>query len=244
MIRQSQNITMRKVEALPCFLEVRRRLRQGEPALTLARELQSRGFMTDVALDAVRIRLGTYRRLKLQNAAIIALHAPKSVQEKLKGLEMALDELVEMEEMFKLQKERIRAFRETEKAMPIPIKQIDDSMRVALEIVGAHAELRMELGELDRAPTKVDLNVDTKTMMLVENRYGKESLQRVLADPKKRSKVAGIVEKLLMNPRLQSSALSALEGIHAPAATVVSADDDDVVDAPQAIAEPPAQPEK
>jgi hypothetical protein len=87
----------------------------------------------------------------------------------------------------------------------------DECMGVAIALLSAHSELRLEIGDLVRAPTEVSLSIDAKTASLVEGRYGRESLQRVLADPKKRAKVAGIVEKLLSNQRLQETASSALE---------------------------------
>lgn len=124
---------------------------------------------------------------------------------RLERVRMALDELEEYEALFLMQKERITAFRESESKLPIPLRHIDDAMRVALQLLSASSALKQDLGILKRAPEEVNINVDSRVTALVEARYGRESLQRVMADPKQRARVAAIAEKLLGNPILQAA---------------------------------------
>lgn len=119
---------------------------------------------------------------------------------------MIADELEELGELYKIQKERIKGFREQEGKIGLPLKHIDDAILVALRLVESSSTMKQELGLNKRAPIEVNHNVEARVAAVAEARYGKESVARVLADPVKRSKIAHIAEKLLSNPTLQSAA--------------------------------------
>jgi hypothetical protein len=68
---------------------------------------------------------------------------------------------------------------------------------VAREVLGAYADLKMDLGLSNRVGESVDVNVNITTDV---SRYGKKSVENVMNDPEKRRKVLNMAERMLAHP--------------------------------------------
>ena len=185
-----------KLRNLKCFKEVHARIiEQGHPIKTTARFIQEeRNEMTDVAFPNLVYLLQTYRDSipAAQRMKPLSLGLEKAAQEVAKGM----DELEELQSLYKLQMERINIDFQTEKNIKKLLPTMSQEIRTAREILSAAAQLKMDLGLNERHLGTVD--VETTLLKDVTEKYAESpSVNKVLDNGDSRRKVLGLAERLL-----------------------------------------------
>jgi hypothetical protein len=126
------------------------------------------------------------------NQRLMPLHTKVAQQ-----LHQGLDELSELEKLYRIQLKRIEKGVQLEdeknKLSPTMVQE----MRVAKEILETSAQLKMDLGISKRHLGLVEM--EGRLMDDIGARYGSEAVSRVLEDPEKRQRIASVAQRLLVS---------------------------------------------
>lgn len=184
------------LRSLKCFKELHERLVvKGMPLKTTARWVQEeRNELTSLTFDAVVKMLHEYRHSipPAQRAKPLNIVFERAADEVLEGL----DELKEMDRLYKIQMQRIEIDFQTEKNIKKLLPTMSQEIRTAREILASSAQLKMDLGINDRHLGKVD--VETTLLADVAEKYADSpAVGKVLEDGDSRRKVLGLAERLL-----------------------------------------------
>jgi hypothetical protein len=106
---------------------------------------------------------------------------------------IVVDVMVMMEELLNLQMGRVRTLTETERNLKFPLRGLDREVQVALQIMKARADLKMDLGINGKERQLGTLTLDRQG---VEMRYG-ANVASGLAAMDSRKKVTSIVSQVL-----------------------------------------------
>lgn len=179
-----------------CFPEIDRRIRLGWTIASLVSAVQDEfGECKDLSPKYLRKVLSEYRA-SIPPAELSA-SSTRSAIVKLsnKKITDGLDEISELERLYKMQVERIEIDFENEKKINKLFNTTGREVFVAMKLLRQSAELKMDLGLLRRQAVGVEIS----GQLAVEagERYGKDSIGKVIADPDSRRKVLGIAERLL-----------------------------------------------
>lgn len=194
---------------LRCFNEVFERLKAGWAPSELARFIQDdRSEYTHATRPALMQIIQRFRDT-IPPAQLFNTRIPDKFIEAKKEVEEGIDELKEMEKLYRLQMERISIDCKNEQNIKKLMPTMTQEIRVARELLAGIADLKMDLGLTTRAGEKVDVNVNVTTDV---GRYGKKSVETVMADPERRRKVLNVAERMLAFPgRLEVIDVSATE---------------------------------
>lgn len=214
----SRQIGQSRVRELKCFREVYDRILDGWPLSAIARFIQvQRNECTDLTAAGLISTLEDFRKTippaELTKKRITPVYID-AVQEVEKGL----DELAEMEKLYRLQMERVAIDVLNERNIKKLLPTTGQEVRIAREILSNYADLKMDLGLSKRHLGQVD--VDARLLADVAVRYQKTEVQTVLNDAQARKKVLGLAERLLSSRR------------NAVAAAVAEANDPNTIDVP------------
>jgi hypothetical protein len=194
----SREDTFQKLRLMTCFKEVYERVLAGWPLTEIARFVQEdRSEYMHVSRTAL-VQMLTRFRDSLPPGELVSRRIPETFEKVAEHVEETLDELKELEKLYKLQMERISVDFETEKKIHKLMPTMTQEVRVARELLGAIADLKMDLGINARQLGQV--NVDAKIEAEITARYGKDSIGKVLSDAESRRKVLNIAERLLALP--------------------------------------------
>ena len=183
-----------RFKAANCFTEIDRRLRLGwsTPALVKAVHEEFKELL-DVKPSTVASWINSYRstlspdeRLGSSNS-LVKMKAAKE-------LARGLDELSELERLYKIQMERVDIDFNNEKKINKLLNTTGREVFVAMKILRQSAELKMDLGIVKRQIGTMEINGQVANE--IGDRYGKESISKVIADPASRKKVLDIAERL------------------------------------------------
>jgi hypothetical protein len=186
---------MGRLGDLECFSEIDRRLRLGwtTPALTKAIQ-QEFGEWTDLSATYIKKLIDTYRgtipaaELSMVSAnSLVARNATRKLAD-------GISELDELEKLYKLQEERIQIDFQNEKKLGKLFATTGREVFVAMKILRQSAELKMDLGLVKRQLGTME--VTGQVAAEVTERYGKDSIGKVISDPDSRRKVLGLAERL------------------------------------------------
>lgn len=193
----SRDEGFQSVRRLKCFNEVFERLKAGWAPSELARFIQDDrgeyGHATKTALMQVLQRF----KDTIPPAQLFSTRIPEAFHEAKKEVEEGLDELKEMEKLYRLQMERIQIDRSNEKQSKKLIATMTQEIRVARELLTGIADLKMDLGLTTRAGENVNVNV---SLSGPEQKYGKKSIADVMESPERRRKVLNLAERLMTLP--------------------------------------------
>jgi hypothetical protein len=180
---------------LICFDEVYSRILDGWPLSEVARFIQDiKKEATDLTRSGLIATLQDFRQtipaaeLTKKRLTPVYINAVKEVEE-------GLDELKEIEKLYKLQMRRIEIDVQNENNIKKLLPTTGQEVRIAREILSTYADLKMDLGLSKRHLGQMD--VDARVMADVALRYNKTEVQAVLNDPQSRKKVLGLVERLM-----------------------------------------------
>jgi hypothetical protein len=194
-IKTNRETRFLKLRALKCFQEVVERIHAGWPIPELARFIQDdRQEYKDIGRDSLVWTLTEFRKT-IPPAQLISRRMPQAFNEASKKVEKGIDELEELEGLYKLQMDRIKIDYEAEKTIHKLLPTMTQEVRVAREILQTYADLKMDMGLSKRHLGTLD--VDASLVADVAGRYGREDVAQVLNNPGSRHRVLAIAEKLL-----------------------------------------------
>jgi len=200
----SRDEGFQKLRTLRCFNEVYERLLAGWSPSELARFIQeSRNEYTHASHVTLMQVLQRFRDT-IPPAQLMAKRLPKSFEKAVEKTEEGIDELAEMEKLYRMHMERVNIDFTTEKNIKKLMPTMTQEIRVASELLGRIADLKMDLGVSTRHLGQVDAEVTIKSET---SRYGKESVKKVMEDPEKRRKVLNVAERILALPERTGKAI-------------------------------------
>lgn len=189
--RQTNHKTVR---GLKCFKKVHEMLMEGQSSIIVAQFVHSKGELTNISSDSLEAMLRNYRLSipPAQRAGPLNKtfeHAAKQVVE-------GLDELAELQRLYRIQMDRIEIDFQTEKNIKKLLPTMSQEIRTAREILSSAAQLKMDLGVNERHLGKVD--VETTVLADVAQKYADSpAVAKVMDSGESRRKVLGLAEKLL-----------------------------------------------
>lgn len=191
----SRSTRHQQLRNLKCFKELHERLVQGHPLKTTARWIQEeRNEATDIRFENLVYLLQTYRESipLAERVKPLSLGMEKAAQE----LAASMDELEELQSLYKIQMERINIDFQTEKNIKKLLPTMSQEIRTAREILSASAQLKMDLGLNERHLGTVD--VETTLLKDVSEKYADSpAVSKVLDNGESRRKVLSLAERLL-----------------------------------------------
>jgi len=199
----------RKLRALACFQEVYDRICAGWPLAQVARFIQEeRKEYTSISHHGLEQQLAEFRK-NMPPGDLVQKRFPDVFDQAKEKVEASIDELEELEELYRIQMHRIGIDFSTEKGIKKLMPSMTAEIREARNLLKDMAELKMELGILGRAPKGVDVNVGVEVEANLSNevlaKFGDGAVQEVLQDAESRRKVMGIVERFMKLPAPSSS---------------------------------------
>jgi hypothetical protein len=195
-----------RVRTLLCFKEVYDRILDGWPITEIARFIHEvKGEALDLKRAGLVAALQDYRAT-IPPAELTKKRLTSTYMEAVKEVEQGIDELHELEKLYKLQMKRISIDIHNEENIKKLLPTTGQEVRVAREVLSTYADLKMDLGLSKRHLGQMD--VEARVMADVAVRYNKPEVQNVLSNPQSRKKVLSLVERLMSR-----SASSLSEGV-------------------------------
>jgi hypothetical protein len=194
----------KKLRSLACYQEVYERICAGWPLAQVARFIQEeRKEYTEISRRGLEQQLIEFRK-QMPPGDLVQKRFPEVFDKAKEAVEEGIDELAELEELYRIQMHRIGVDFATEKGIGKLMPSMTAEIREARAILKDMADLKLEMGVLGRAPKGVDVNVGVEVeATLAEGvmaQFGDEAVQKVLEDPESRRKVMGVVERFLKLP--------------------------------------------
>lgn len=162
---------------------------------------------TDISRPAL-VSVLTGFRSSLPPGELIKKRLPQTFIAAKKEVEEAVDEVKEMEALYRLQMQRIAIDSELEKNLGKLMPSMTSEIKEARQILESVSNMKMEMGLNDRAPTKHEFNVEVDEVLEsdLSQHFGSSKVKKVLENPESRHKVMGTVEKFLRFSSLADAA--------------------------------------
>lgn len=215
--REPQKSTVKetKLRDCRCYDEIVRRLRLGETPRDVAEMIQDEyGELSNLSRKYV-IKLVDECRLAIPPTEI-ALYSKNvnAVKKAKQQIRHGLDELEELERLYKLQMQRVSIDFENEKKINKLFPTTGREIYYAMKLLKQSSDLKMDLGYAKRHHG--EMNINASGAVEVSERYKNEAIGQVMTDPDSRRKVLGMVETLV---KLGAKAsIDATEAVNAAAA--------------------------
>ena len=149
--------------------------------------------MEDASREGIVTLLRRYRE-SFSDAEMIKDRMPQVFEEAKARVHESLDELAELEDLYRIQKERLMIDVKLERTFNKLLPSNTQEIRAAREILSTIAELKMDLGLHDRKLGTVD--VDAKIEATLIARHGDSKLAKTLANPQQRQRLLGLAKQL------------------------------------------------
>jgi hypothetical protein len=212
---RSRSERYEKLRSLKCYEEVYKRICAGWPATQLARFIQEERH--ELQADSTKGLEHLLRdfRAALPAGDLVAKRFPAVFEEAKEALEYGLDELTELEELYRIQMHRIGIDFNTETKINKLMPSMTSEIREARQILESIAELKMDLGIHQRAPEQHDVSVEGTVEAKLSADLDKypEGVREVLENPESRRRVQGMIGRFL---QLQDGEAVAVDGAEAP----------------------------
>lgn len=216
--KKTQRYTRRYLKSLPCHDQIVERLKAGDGYAEIIRWIQSQGYCQDASERSLTETLKCWKK-SMAPVDTIMVATPKSVQHAIEKMRAGINEIEEMEFLYKLQKERILIDFDKEKMIGKLFKGTGNEVSIAMSLLVAMAELKQKMGLTEKHLGT--LTVDANVLSMTGEKYGNASVQRVLSSPDARRKVLSIVNHVMGHPemgetmrRVRSQVLAAKEGMN------------------------------
>lgn len=187
----------RKAAALKdcrCFEEVERRLRMGWSSKELANFIQKEeGELANLSERYVRKMIDEHRKSIPPAELALTTQNTNVAMQANKRLSNGLNELEELESLYKKQKRRIEIEMKNEENINKLLPQTGREIFYAMKILKQSADLKMDLGIAKRQLGEVA--VTGAAAVQISARHGDE-IGQVMSDPDSRRKVLGMVHLL------------------------------------------------
>lgn len=182
-----------RLRSLKCFEVVHQRLLDGWAVSQVADYIQRDcSEYTDVGRPSLETILNEYRASL--PAAEVVKKLPHFFAKTVQKVDAGLDELAEMEALYRKQLERIEIDLKTEKNIGKLLPSMTQEMRAAREILSDIAQLKMDLGLNQRNLGKME--VEAKVVAEVAQKYDSKVV-KAMESPDSRRKLLGIAERFL-----------------------------------------------
>lgn len=195
--RQSGHV---KLRALRCFQEVHERIRQGWPTTELARWIQEdKEEYLEVKRQALITVLKSYRS-SIPPGELVEKRLPQVFLKAKEELEKGLDEIVELEELYRLQMNRVKIDFDKEKLIDKLLPTMTGEIREARQLLESLMGMKVELGVRTKVPQEHNVNITAHVEgQLSEDvaRLTSEAVEGVLESPESRRRVTGVVDRFL-----------------------------------------------
>lgn len=224
------NDRFKRLKSLRCFPELHKRVLEGWPSTQVSRyvqdDQQEGGDLTRGALIAL---VNDYRQ-SLPRSELIAQRMPQVFNKAAEEVRQGLNELEELEKLYRVQMERIGIDLNIEKNVGKLMPSMTQEIKQAKDILATYAELKMDLGLTQRHIGQVE--IDAKVIADVAGHYGSPAVGEVLSDPESRRKVLTLAQQLLTAGDGGRGMLDVVEvgGVHVDASDE-SAEEAEVVEA-------------
>ncbi len=191
---QSRETKQGRIRQLRCFSEVYDRFLEGWPVAEIARFIQDiKKEATDISRAGVVAALLDFRAT-IPPAELTKRRMMPAYIDAVETVEKGLDELHELEKLYRLQMSRVSIDVTNEKNIKKLLPTTGQEVRIAKEILTAYADLKMDLGLSKRHIGQVD--VEGRLLADVAVHYGAD-VGSVLTDAQARKKVLGLAQRLL-----------------------------------------------
>jgi hypothetical protein len=194
----------KKLRALRCYEEVYKRICAGWPLAQVARFIQEeRTEYTTISRHGLEQQLAEFRKT-MPPGDLVQKRFPDVFDKAKEAVEDGIDELHELEELYRIQMTRIGVDYATEKGIKKLMPSMTAEIREARQLLETISNLKLELGILNRAPKESNVTVTGELEATVSGepiaQFGDESVQKVLQDPESRRKVMGVLERFAKLP--------------------------------------------
>lgn len=196
---KSRSTKYEKLRSLKCYEEVHKRICGGWPASELARFIQDERHELQSSSKTSLEHLLRDFRTTLPAGDLVAKRFPEVFEEAKEAIEYGLDELAELEELYRLQMHRVGIDFKTETKINKLLPSMTSEIREARQILESIAELKLDLGIHQRAPEEHHVNVEGQVEARLEADMDKypDAVKRVLENPESRRRVQGIVGRFV-----------------------------------------------
>ncbi len=188
--------TFSRLKAAKCFNEIDRRIRLGWSSPDLAEAIQQEFHeLQDVSLRYLKKVLDRYRTSIPPSE--LSMVSPSSLMGKriTQKMDKGLNELEQIELLYDMQMKRIAIDVGNEEKINKLLPTTGNEIYVAMKLLKQSTDLKMDLGLLKRQLGTLEMTGQLAAE--ATERYGKDSVGKVLADPESRRKVLGLAEKLI-----------------------------------------------
>lgn len=200
----SREHRFQKLRALNCYQEVYDRLCAGWPLGQVARFIQEeRGEYKQISRSSLEQQLTAFRK-QMPPGDLVQKRFPEVFEEAKEKVEKSLNELAELEELYRIQMHRVGVDFKTEQAIKKLLPSMTAEIREARQLLESIANLKLEMGLLRRAERGVNVSVGVEVEGSLGDgtaaRFGDAAVRAVLEDPESRRKVMGVVERFMKLP--------------------------------------------
>jgi DNA-binding transcriptional MerR regulator len=194
MIRRKQpKDEFARLKQLKCFDEVHHKVTTGWPIHQIARYIQEEAQeLTDVSLSTIGRLLTNYRK-KDGAAGMLQKTLPEAYNEAVSRVSKGLDELEELEKLYRLQISRIKIDHKLETDSKKLLPSLNREIKTAAAMLGSMAQIKMDLGLNKRHLGQLDVEGSVHTE--VQLRYGSDTVNKVLNDPESRQRLLAVVKR-------------------------------------------------
>ncbi len=191
-----RNAKADRIKELKCYEDVYKRALEGWSLNELAKYIQEvKKESTDIVHKTLVAILQDWRQ-KIPPGTITQKRLQPVFMKAKEAVEDGIDELTELENLYKLQMGRIEIDVGLEKKMNKLMPTTGQEVRIAKEILASYADLKMDLGLSKRHIGQMDVNA--RLLADVAVKYEKTEIREVIANPQSRKKLLGLAERLLV----------------------------------------------
>jgi hypothetical protein len=190
-----------KIKSLDCFSVIHDLIINGMSALQVARQIQMHGEMQDFTEDNVRLYVDHYRAT-IPKALIMVRKDKKNLVVLQKKVSDVVDAILEINELYKLQKKRIQAQIKREETLGFLMSQTVKEFVEAEHLLQTLFNMRKESGLakdlVDQAKDVTPLSQDQFLDSLeLDKTYNREGLTDLIKNPASRMRILQSVEKFV-----------------------------------------------
>lgn len=203
---KSRQKRFQKLRALRCYEEMYERMCSGWSIAELARFVQDeREEYKEISRGGLIEQLKAFRKT-VPAGHLVQKRFPEVFDEAKEKVEQSINELQELEELYRIQMHRIGTDFAIEKNLKKLMPSMTSEIREARQLLETIANLKMEMGVTARATLKhahqvnVDGTIEAHIPEGLAADYGNPAVKAVLDDPESRRKVMGVVERFLKLP--------------------------------------------
>jgi hypothetical protein len=201
---RSRGARFKKLRALRCYREVYARLCDGWTIAETARFIHDeRAEYKEISRTGLEGILTDFRSEQIPAGDLVRKRFPEVYDAAKEKMDKGIDEVTELEELYRIQMHRISTDFATEKKIGKLLPSMTSEIKEARQLLESIANLKMEMGLSSRAPHKhehavaVGVEVDGIPDEGPAGQFASTAVKEVLGNPESRHRVQGVVERFL-----------------------------------------------